>query len=133
MIFDWSKISFDRSKHTEPSQEIFIAFSIDRKTDSIDWNTQSQANIFWKFFFFLKTKQNITKTPQSIEFCEQNAWVWDECFSKNTRFEASFPKIKMFNQFFLNSQASSTFFIKYKEFSNLVGQTKIKHNNMYRA
>ena len=42
-IFNWSKISFNRSKHTEPSQEIFIAFSIDQKIDSIDRNTQSQA------------------------------------------------------------------------------------------
>ena len=124
-IFSWSKIRFDRSKHTEPSQEILIAISIDRKT-------QSQAKILWKKDFW-KTKQNIAKIPQSIEFCEQNAWIWDEMLFKNTSFEPSFPKIKMFKQFSLNSQASSTFCIKYKEFSNLVGRTKITHNNMHRV
>ena len=82
---------------------------------------------------FWKSNQNIAETPQSIEFCEQNAWIWDEMLFKITCFEPSFPKIKMFKQFSLNSQASSTFCIKYKEFLNLVGQIKITHNNMYRV
>ena len=54
-------------------------------------------------------------------------------FFKNTSFEPSFPKIKIFNPFSLNSQASNMFCIKLKEFSNLVGQTKETHNNMYKV
>ena len=52
---------------------------------------------------------------------------------KNTCFEPNFPKNKVFKQFSLNSQASNTFCIKFKEFSNSVGQTKITHNNMYKV
>ena len=98
---------------------------IDRKTGSIDRN-------FGKFFFW-KTKQFCVETPQSIEFYEQNVWVWDEMFFTNTSFEPNFLKIKIFNPFFLNSQASNMFYIKLKEFSNLVGQTKDTHNNMYKV
>ena len=54
-------------------------------------------------------------------------------FFKNNCFEPNFPKIKIFNQLSLNPQASNTFCIKFKEFSNLVGQTKITHNNMYKV
>ena len=49
---------------------------------------------------------------------------------KKTCFEPSFPNIKIFNQFTLYSQASNMFCIKLKEFSNLVGQTKITQNIM---
>ena len=52
---------------------------------------------------------------------------------KNNIFEPSFPKIKIFKQFSLSSQASNTFCTKFKEFSNSVGQTKITHNNKYKV
>ena len=52
-----------------------------------------EKSIFWK------KKQNNAETPQSIEFYESHAWVWDEMLFENTCFEPSFPKIKIFKPF----------------------------------
>ena len=55
-----------------------------------------------------------------------------ECFPKTLVLNPIF-KIKIFHQLSLNSQIANMFCIKLKEFSNLVGQTKITHNNMYKV
>ena len=52
---------------------------------------------------------------------------------KNICFKPKFLKNKGFNQLSLNSQTTNMFCIKFKVFSNLVGQTKIIHNNMYKV
>ena len=56
-----------------------------------------------------------------------------KCSSKTLVLNPNFSKIKIFNQLSLNSQTAKMFYIKLKEFSNLVGQTKITHNNMYKV
>ena len=102
-IFDRSKNRFDRLKK----------FQLIQHQSSTDRNRQRLTNIFncnvdwsknnfdwsklWKKSIFWKTKQNNAETPQSIEFYESHAWVWDEMFFKNICFEPSFPKIKIFN------------------------------------
>ena len=76
VIFDWSKIRFDRlkmplidpiaidhrSKHTEPNQ-IFNR-NFDRSRNRFD------RSKFWKKPIFWKTKQFYAETPQSIVFYE---------------------------------------------------------------
>ena len=150
--------SFEKSLNSEEYvrnsvfKKLSIWLSIDRKIGSIDRNTQSQAKTFNCNFdqskntfdrskfrkkkkkkVSWKIKQKIAETPQSIEFYGWNAWVWEEILFKNTCLEPSFPKIKIFKQFSLKSQTLNTFCTKFKEFSNLVNQTKITHNNMYKV
>ena len=56
-----------------------------------------------------------------------------KCSSKTLVLNPDFSKNKVFKQLSLNSQVANMFCIKLKEFSNLVGQTKITHNNMYKV
>ena len=56
-----------------------------------------------------------------------------KCFSKTQDSKLVFLKLRFLNNLPLNSQATNLFFIKLKVFSNLVGQTKNTHNNMYKV
>ena len=90
--FDWFNTNRAPIETDRESQTFLIAILIGRKTISTSWNSG-------KISFFWKTKQNNAETPQSIEFYESHAWVWDEMLFKNTCFEPNFPKIKIFNPF----------------------------------
>ena len=110
-----------------------FSVSIEHQSSQVDSNQNFNRNFDWSMenSNFWKTKQFYAKTPQSTIFHEWNAWVWDAMLFKNTWIEPSFPKIKIFNQFSLNSQTLNMFCIGFKEISNLVGQTKITNNNIY--
>ena len=81
---------------------------------------------FWKFFIFEKQSILIQKLLKAHYLKKKNSWVWDEMFFKNTCFKPSSPKIKIFNPFPLDSQASNMFCIKLKEFFEL-GWPNQKH------
>ena len=138
-IFDWSKIRFDRSKipsiDPKPIKQQSKWSGLNQNFNRIfDWSKNMfDRSKIWKDIIFWKTKQFYAKTPQSIVFYKSNAWVWDKMLFKNTCIEPRFPKNKIFNQLSLNSQTANMFCIKFKEFSNLVGQTKITHYNMYKV
>ena len=120
------QLSTDRNRQNQT--KFLIAISIGRETGLIDWNS-GKIN-------FLKNKAILCKNSSKHSILWKNAWVWDEILFKNTCFEPSFPKNKIFNQFSLNSQTSNTFCINIKEFRNsstLVVQTKITYNNMYKV
>ena len=85
---------------------------------------------FWKNQFFEKTQHFYAETPQTIELYKTHAWVWDEMCFKNTCFKPSSPKIKIFNPFSLDSQASNMFCIKLKEFFKL-GWSNQKHTQLH--
>ena len=105
-IFDWSKIRFNRSKMLWLMVQYQL--SIDRSKQRLtkvfnrnfNWSKNKfDRSKFWKKQIFEKTKQFCVETPQSIEFYEWNACVWDEMFFKNTSFEPNFPNLKIFNPF----------------------------------
>ena len=73
------------------------------------------------------------KFLKAYDFMNKMHEYKNEMLFKNTCFEPSFPKNKIFNQLSLNSQTSNPFFIKNKEFSNLDDQNKITHKNMYKV
>ena len=106
-IFDRLKNKFDRSKMLRLIQhQSSTNRNKQRLTNIFNHNFDRSKNNFdrskfWKnqFFFFWKTKKNNAETPQSIEFYESHAWVWDEMLFKKTCFKPNFPKIKIFNPF----------------------------------
>ena len=90
--FDWSSINRALIE-TDRGWPIFLIATL------IYWKIGSIERNFGKKQIFEKSKQFCAETPQSIEFNENNAWIWDEMFFKNTSFEPSFPNIKIFNPF----------------------------------
>ena len=88
---------------------------------------------FWKKQIFEKKINFVQKLLKALNFMNKIHEYEMKYFSKNASFEPSFPRIKIFKPFSLNSQASNMFCIKLKEFSNLVGQTKDIDNNMYKV
>ena len=114
-----------QSKRSGSNQNFNCIF--DKSKNRFDRQKIQKTQIFEKQSNFLQ------KLLKALKFMNKMHEYEMKCFSKNTCFEPNFPKMKIFNQFSLNYQASNTFCINFKEFSNLVGQTKITHNNMYRV
>ena len=112
-IFDWLKIRFDQLKHTEPSQEILIAISIDRKTNLIDQNTQSQTKTFnhnfdrlknnfdwlkfWKKYFFENQSKILQKLLKALNFMNKMHEYEMKYFSKTLVLNPVFPKLRCSN------------------------------------
>ena len=82
---------------------------IDRKTGSInrtrqrlteflkqdfDWSKiRLDQSKFWKKQLLREKTRFFEILPQSIEYNNKNAWVWDEMLSQITNFKPNFPKI----------------------------------------
>ena len=124
-FFDWSKITFNWSnndRNIQSQTKTLIAISIGRETGSIDRNSRKNN--------FLKNRAILCKNSSK----HSKMYVYEmKMLLKNTCIEPRFPKNKIFNQISLNSQTANMFCIKLKEFSNLIGQTKITYNNMYKV
>ena len=114
-----------QSSQTDSNQKICLNFDRSR-------NIFNRLKI-QKTQFIEKQRNFLQKLLKVLNFMNKMHEYEMKCFLKNTCIEPRFPKNKMFNQLSLNSQTANMFCIKLKEYSNLVGQTKITQNIMYKV
>ena len=112
--FDWSNTNWAPIETDKDSYQILITILIDRKTGSISQNSGKIS--------FLKNTTLLCRN--SLKH-----WIlWRKKKSMSMRWNA-FSKTLVLNPIFPKLRFS----IKTLIFSNLVGQTKITHNSMYKV
>ena len=131
MIFDRSKIRFDRSKvlrliqhqlSTDRNKQRLIA-NLNRNFDRS--KNKSDQSKLWKNKIFEKHSIFTQKLLKALNYIKHMHEYEMKCVSK-THFKPSSPKIKIFNPFSLDSQTSNMFCIKLNEFFKL-GWSNQKH------
>ena len=119
-IFDWLKISFNWSKHTEAHLKILNTISIDRKTDWINRNSR-KTEFLKKITWFLKKK--LLKALYIRNKMHEYEMKW---FSKTQVLNSVFPKLRFSKHSPFKFSNTKYVLHKLKVFANLVGQTE-KH------
>ena len=113
--FDWSNTNWAPIETDKDSQQIFYR-NFNRSKNRFN------RSKFWKNQFFEKHNIIMQKLLKALNFMEKKkksmSMRWN-AFSKTLVLNPIFPKLR--------------FSIKTLIFSNLVGQTKITHNSMYKV
>ena len=104
----------------------FIAISISRATDSIDWK-------FGKINFLKKQSILMQKLLKAQCFTNKMYEYEMKSFSKTLEFNPDLPKTRFSINLSSKTQTLSTFCIKIKEILILDDHNKITHNIMYKV